>query len=343
MAERKFEDTEAKRGKTPLLLGLVAPSGCGKTLSSLRLATGIQRVTGGDIFVLDTEAKRALHYADSFKFRHVPFTAPFSPDDYLAAIEYCMKKGAKIIIGDSFSHEHEGPGGVLEMHAKEVQRLVELYKKAGATEDTVKLGAWNVPKTMRRKMINAITQMEAHFLLNFRAKGKLKIVKGKPPEQRGFMPIAGEELVYEMTARFLLLPGSDGVPLLKSKFSGEQEIIKIPKQFRPIFQTPAQLSEGHGAAMAEWAAGRAVAPLLTVDELLKKYAACSDRETFSGLEASRALGWAKTTKEERPRIKAAVEEAAKRVAAADPEESTGVDGEAPERDAPELDQAETAA
>lgn len=342
MTERKFEDSLATRGKTPLLLGLVGPSGCGKTLSGLRLAAGIQRVTGGDVFVLDTEARRALHYADMFKFRHVPFAAPFSPLDYLAAIEHCIKKGAKIIIGDSFSHEHEGPGGVLEMHTSEVHRLVELYKKSGATEDTVKLGAWAVPKAQRRRMINAITQMEAHFILNFRAKGKLKIVKGKQPEQRGFMPIAGEELVYEMTARFLLLPGSNGIPALKSKFSGETEIIKIPKQFRPIFQTPAQLSEGHGAAMAEWAAGRAVAPILTVDELLKKYAACADRETFSTLEASRALGWAKTTKEERPRLKAAVDEVTKRLAVTDPDESAS-DGDAPDRDAPEPDQAETAA
>jgi hypothetical protein len=114
MTTRVFEDHEAKRGAVPLLVGLVGPSSGGKTFSALRLATGIQRVTGGDIFVIDTESRRSLHYADQFKFRHVPFPAPFGPLDYLAAIEYCVKRGAKVVIVDSMSHEHEGPGGVLE-------------------------------------------------------------------------------------------------------------------------------------------------------------------------------------------------------------------------------------
>src|SRR5215471_11003043 len=113
---RTFDAQPGKRERTPILTGIMGPSGSGKTVSALRLATGIQRVTGGDIFVIDTEARRALHYADRFRFRHVTFEAPFGPLDYLAAIEHCVQRGAKIIITDSASHEHEGPGGVLEQH-----------------------------------------------------------------------------------------------------------------------------------------------------------------------------------------------------------------------------------
>jgi predicted ABC-type transport system involved in lysophospholipase L1 biosynthesis ATPase subunit len=91
---RTFGDKPAVREKTPLLVGLVGPSGTGKTFSALRLAAGVQRVSGGDVFVVDTEARRALHYADRFKFRHVQFDAPFGPLDYLAAIEHCVRKGA---------------------------------------------------------------------------------------------------------------------------------------------------------------------------------------------------------------------------------------------------------
>ena len=40
----------------------------------------------GDIHVIDTEARRALHYASYFKFRHTPFDAPFGSLDYLAAM-----------------------------------------------------------------------------------------------------------------------------------------------------------------------------------------------------------------------------------------------------------------
>src|SRR6185503_15959759 len=98
---RSFEDRPATREKTPLLLGLVGPSASGKTYSALRLATGIQRVCGGEIFMIDTEARRGLHYADKFKFRHIAFGAAFSPLDYLEAIEHCTKKGAGVIVVDS--------------------------------------------------------------------------------------------------------------------------------------------------------------------------------------------------------------------------------------------------
>ena len=76
---RTFDDRPATREATPLLVGLVGPSGAGKTFSALRLATGVQRVVGGDIYFIDTEARRGLHYAERFTFRHLPFGAPFSP------------------------------------------------------------------------------------------------------------------------------------------------------------------------------------------------------------------------------------------------------------------------
>ena len=81
MSDRTFEDKPAVRTATPLLVGLIGPSGSGKTFSALRMATGIQRVSGGEVFVVDTESRRSLHYADKFKFRHVEFHAPFGPLD----------------------------------------------------------------------------------------------------------------------------------------------------------------------------------------------------------------------------------------------------------------------
>jgi hypothetical protein len=194
----------------------------------LRLATGIQRVAGGDIWFVDTESRRALHYADKFKFRHIDFRAPFSSLDYLAAIEHCVKKGAKTIIVDSMSHEHEGPGGLLEMHEAETERLATAWK---TSRERVQLTAWNKPKTERRRLINTVIQIEATFIFCFRAKEKLKIVKGKDPEPLGFMPIAGEEFVYELTAKALLLPGAGGVPTWQSQNEGERMMIKLPEQF----------------------------------------------------------------------------------------------------------------
>lgn len=249
---RSFEDRPAVRERTPLLVGLMGPSGSGKTFSALRLASGIQKVSGGDIYVVDTEASRSKHYADQFKFRHVEFAPPFGPVDYLAAIEHCHRKGAGVIIVDSMSHEHEGPGGVLEMHAAEVKRMAgDDYKKA----ERVKMLAWGRPKQDRRRLINSLLQMHANFIFCFRAKEKIKVEAGQDPKPLGFMPIAGDEFIYEMTANCLLYPGSNGIPTWNTDMVGERAMMKLPLQFRSILGKPVPLSEDIGRALADWAAG----------------------------------------------------------------------------------------
>ena len=310
---RTFCDSVATRERAPLLFGLVGPSGTGKTFSALRLATGVQRVVGGDIFMIDSEARRGLYYADRFKFRHVPFGAPFSPLDYLQAFEHCVKQGAKTIIIDSMSHEHEGPGGVLEMHAAEVLRM---SRGDASRADKVKMLAWHKPKSDRRRLINTLLQMQCNFIFCFRAKPKIKIVTGREPEPLGYMPIAGDDYVYEMAMKCLLLPGANGVPVFKSDYEGERAMIKIPEQFRAIFAQPKQLSEDIGEALARWAEGSVAAPEQSTPELLKRYAACSDPATLRTIEEDRKRAWAKASREEKESLKAAADEARDAIAAA---------------------------
>lgn len=264
VSSRTFEDVPAIRQRVPLLVGLVGPSGSGKTFSALRLATGVQKAIGGDIYYIDTEARRALHYADLFKFRHLAFGAPFGPTDYLAAVEHCAKKGAKTIIVDSMSHEHDGPGGVLEMHQAELERL--------GGSDKMNFLAWQKPKAARRRLLNSLLQIDCNFIFCFRAKEKLKMVPGKQPQPLGWMPIAGEEFVYEMSLNILLYPNCGGVPQWHPDEAGEQAMIKLPSQFRPIFEARAPLSEDIGAKLAEWAAGGVkhapeAAPVVTIDSV----------------------------------------------------------------------------
>ena len=249
---RTFEDKPATREQVPLLVGLVGASGSGKTFSSLRLAAGIQRVSGGEIGFIDTEAKRALYYADAFKFRHLDFKAPFGPLDYLAAIRHFYDKGAKTIIIDSMSHEHEGPGGVLEQHETETQRLVKAW---GSTPDKVKMSAWQVPKAARRRLLNEMLQMSCNFILCFRAKEKVDLTNSAKPTQLGWMPVAGEEFVFEMSLNCLLMPGSGGVPSWQPSEKGEKAMVKLPGQFRSIFAKNQPLSEDIGEELAKWAAG----------------------------------------------------------------------------------------
>jgi ABC-type dipeptide/oligopeptide/nickel transport system ATPase subunit len=251
-APRKFEATEAARTAVPVSIGLFAPSGAGKTRSALRIATGMQEVTGGDIFGIDTESKRMLHYADKYRFKHVPFAAPFGSLDYLEAIKYCVSQGAKTIIIDSMSHEHEGPGGYLMSHADEIQRMAgDDWKKA----ERVKFSAWIKPAANRRQLINGMLQMDVNFVMCLRSKEKLKLERGKDPEPLGWMPIAGDEFLYELTTAALLLPGAKGVPTWFPEGVGERQMAKTADQFAPIYRKEGPLDEEVGRMLATWGAG----------------------------------------------------------------------------------------
>ena len=251
-ATRTFEDHAAVRSHVPLLLGVMGPSGSGKTFSALRLASGIQRISGGEIFFIDTESKRALHYADNFKFRHIEFAAPFGSLDYLAALQYCVKKRAGVVITDSMSHEHIGPGGYLLTQDAEIDRMAgdDLAKR-----ERVKMAGWIKPARLRQQFITGLLQLNSNFIFCFRAKEKTKPIPGKQPLEMGFMPIAGEELLFEMTVNCLLLPKAGGVPTWRSDHIGEKLMMKCPVQFERLFANQKPLDEDTGAALAEWARG----------------------------------------------------------------------------------------
>jgi hypothetical protein len=163
---RTFTATTAKRARVPLFVGIAGPSSSGKTYSALRIATGIQRTAPGQIFVIDTEAGRALHYADKFDFQHVPFSPPFNPMAYLEAVHFCISKGASVIVIDSASHLHEGEGGLLDMHEAEMDRM------AGANADykrreQMKWAAWIRHKQEMKRFIQGLLQLHTNVVFCF--------------------------------------------------------------------------------------------------------------------------------------------------------------------------------
>lgn len=248
-----FSFRQGVREATPLLVGLVGPSGAGKTLSALRLATGIQRIRGGNIAALDTEARRMLHYADHFKFLHSEFVVPFGSERYAEAIKAAAEAaGDGVVIVDSMSHEHEGPGGYLDYHEQEVKRLVE--KGGFKSEMAAQIPAWNKPAQRRRLLINTILQINCAFIFCFRAKEKLQIKKGQDPVPLGWQAIAGDEFVYEMTARCLLPPSASGVPDWGDD-AFKLGVPKLPKSLRHAFEAGKQLDEATGEKLAKWASG----------------------------------------------------------------------------------------
>lgn len=275
---RVFEDRPAVREATPCLVGIVGPSGSGKTRSALRLATGMQRVHGGDIGFVDTETRRAMHYADHFKFRHVDFKAPYGPLDYLDALHGLVKKGVKTIVFDSMSHEWDGPGGVLDQHAEFAQ----------GDPKRAMLG-WAIVKPPHRRLIAALTQVEASTIMCFRAREKLKIQKGRDPKEIGWQADSDGGLIYECLVNFLLRPGAEGVPTWTSETPEEMLSIKNPRalgfdSFLLPGGKPAQLSEDMGEALASWSAGKKPEPLPSIADAIR---ALSDASTVRAIEMIR--------------------------------------------------------
>ena len=256
----KFKSAKEISGEMSLLLGLVAPSGGGKTYSALRLATGMQSVVGGKIAVIDTENKRSLHYKSRFDFMHCDMQPPFGSLNYLEAIKDASAAGAKIIIVDSMSHEHEGEGGYLDYQEQELQRMAGTDY---ARRERMKFTAWIQPSAKRTKLVNGILRSNCFIIFCFRAKPKMKMVKndkGKiAPLERGWQAIAGESLVFEMVDRCLLTPNCNGLPDWSAE-AMKNGVPKFTEDHKQIFTPQQVLDESVGERLALWATSGAAKP-----------------------------------------------------------------------------------
>ena len=252
---RRFDIRPAVRQKVPLLLGLAGPSGSGKTYSALRLAAGIARVTGGDVVVIDTENRRAQHYADLFPFQHIDFAPPYGPLDYLAALQTAERTRPACIVIDSLSHEHDGEGGTLDCVTAELDRLAgtdtNLQQKLAAA-------AWRKPKGARRAFLSGLLRVQSHVIVCIRANERTRMAReavATEPLELGLTPVAAPEFLFELTCSALLKAGAQGVPTWSSSLHGEYAAIKLPRQFADVFKDKKALEESHGEMLARWAAG----------------------------------------------------------------------------------------
>jgi len=243
-----FSFKPAVRENVGLLIGLVGGTGGGKTYTAMRLASGI---SGSKPFaVIDTEAGRAKHYADQFKFDHGDLTPPFSPEHYTEAIEAADKAGYPVIVVDSASHEWAGDGGVLDMQIAEFERL--------GNREAVKLLSWSKPKQSHKHMVQKLLQVRAHLILCFRAEEKVEMVKGDDGKMKivpkksltgldGWIPICEKSLPFELTTSILLLASKPGYPVP----------IKIQEQHKALFPLDKPINEESGRGIAQWASGGA--------------------------------------------------------------------------------------
>jgi len=276
---RQFTATPAERKAMPLFIGLFGPSNSGKTYSALALAEGIQSVVGGEVVGIDTENRRMTAYADKFKFKHIDFQPPFGSLDYKDVIHAAEAMGAKTVIIDSMSHEHEGPGGMIELADTIATRMATWDGKFDPKKyERVKMLAWNEPKQNRRALLNALVRTELNVICCWRAKHTSKpqtvqiLDNNNNPTGRtkqevvdmGYTPIGGEEFVFEMTVAAYLPPGAQGVPVWAPEKPGEKAMVKVTEDHRwlvPIAEKGKPLDARIGAALARWAqGGKAPAP-----------------------------------------------------------------------------------
>lgn len=253
---REFSHRKATRERVPLLMGFAGASGSGKTYSALRVASGICRVYGGKPFVIDTESKRSLHYADKFDFEFIQFDAPYGSLDFRDAIRYAKASGAGCIIIDSCSLEHTGEGGYHDVWQAEIDRM------AGndyAKRERVKMLAIQKAQAPRKKLIEEITTKNCPpIIFCFRAKHSAKPVRNNGKTEvvdMGYTPVGSEDWVFECSLSTIFYPGSNGVPIWSSQFPGERQAIKMPEQFRWLEAHNSPLDEGIGEKLAIWAMG----------------------------------------------------------------------------------------
>jgi len=265
---RQFEHAPAIRRRVWLRLGIAGPTGSGKSLSAQLLAYGMAQVDPGPVWLLNTEGPNGLLYAPkpgqkpqppmTFPFEHLPFDPPHRTPDYLEAVRYAVKNGAKHIIIDGGHFEHEA---YLAYHDEETDRL------AGKGADyhrrnKMAITAWIKPSAERHKALLEFRLIPANIIWCFQGKEKLKInKKGASEEEKmvemGWQPIAGAEVTAELPIRFILPAGADGVPTLRPELPGEKLFNRVPIELRQDgFLTPGRaLDIDLGKKLQAWAMG----------------------------------------------------------------------------------------
>lgn len=243
-----FEKASSLKKEMPIIISLVGESGCGKTYSALRLATGLTD-DPKKIFLIDTENRGAM-YADVFGDYQVANIAKYAssknrpthrPRNYIELIDIAQKMGCKVLIIDSLSDSWAGDGGVVSW-ASELKEQYESTHKGRAG-----LNVWALPKVSYAEMMNKICNSSMNIIFTYRTKEITDVHK----DENGKMVIEEQkktEIVRESGNKYnimweLCLDGTT------------KKLSKITKQFAGsewIFKPGEYLTEQTAKRMLEW-------------------------------------------------------------------------------------------
>lgn len=258
-----FTIEDARLGNQPFGYGCTGFAGGGKTFSTLLLMQGVQRVKGGDIYVVDTD-NTSNAYAGLVPHKRLFLRPPYSADNFREAFEACFKRGARMIVGDCMSEEHDGEGGLLDIRAK-------IPGKG--------LDGWGTAKEPRKRMERYMRSLRVNedvvWGLTYRAELKYKPktrdekvraeTEGTPrdPTDHQWDITSTSGVPFMLDVRFLLPPGSDGKPLLKPTTVEEAIFMKSTLTHEAYLKTVTQLNADVGQRLYELSKGSARASSAT--------------------------------------------------------------------------------
>jgi hypothetical protein len=169
-------------------------------------------------------------------FGHAP---AIHPARFIEGIQAAEAAGAEVVIIDSFSHEYDGVGGIMDW----ADRL--------ASEGVKSPGNWKEPKGAHKKLMNALLQCRASIIFCLRADEKIEILRENNKtvvRPLGWMPICEKRFMFEMTASFTLTPDRPGIPHFDLPH-------KLQQQHRSMFSDREPIGEESGRLLATWASG----------------------------------------------------------------------------------------
>lgn len=235
---------EPRRQNVLLRAFLMGPTGSGKSLASLELAS---RVFDGSfpITLINTEEGRGLLYADRFPLAElIELTEDFSPEAYVEALDLAEAHtpGGTIVL-DSVSHEWMGAGGVLQLADR--------------------FGEWKKVRPRHNLFVQRLLRVRGHLIVTCRAKMKYDVseeeVGGRKRQtitMLGVGPVQSDDLQYEFN-----LVGRFDQATKQAEFSGHVDALQ-----GVVSECVGAGAQQVAAAITGWCSAGEPPPVLRADE-----------------------------------------------------------------------------
>ena len=178
---------QSERRQAKIKIGLQGCAGGGKTYSSLLLAKGMTNGDLSKVAIIDTENGSADLYAHLGNYNVLSLPPPFTPENYIKAIDMCVDAGMEVIILDSISHCWD--------------ELLDFHSKLAGNSFT----NWAKVTPRQKAFTDKILQCKAHVIATMRTKQDyvLNQKDGKyVPEKVGLKAVQRDGLDYEFTLVF---------------------------------------------------------------------------------------------------------------------------------------------